>query len=57
MSYTISDACIKCGRCAENCPMNCISEGSYKYEVNASQCIDCGTCANVCPVGAPRARA
>ncbi len=54
MAYTISDDCIKCGACASNCPMNCISEGDGKYVIDSSRCCECGTCAGVCPVNAPK---
>ncbi len=53
MAYEISSACIKCGACASNCPVSCISEGGSKYEIDPNRCIECGTCAGVCPVGAP----
>ena len=53
MAYKITDRCISCGACAAECPVNCISEGDGKYEIDASKCISCGTCAGVCPVEAP----
>jgi len=53
MAYKINDACISCGACAAGCPVEAISEGDGKYEIDASLCIDCGTCAENCPVGAP----
>ncbi len=53
MAYKISDECISCGACAEGCPVNAISEGDGKYEINADECIDCGACAEACPVDAP----
>lgn len=53
MAYKISDACVSCGTCAEECPVNAISQGDTKYEINPDVCISCGNCANVCPVGAP----
>ena len=52
MAYKISDACISCGACADNCPVNAISEGDGKYVINADECISCGACADACPVGA-----
>ena len=55
MAYQISDSCIKCGVCASECPVSCITEGDATYEINADECIDCGNCANVCPVDAPSA--
>ena len=53
MAYQISDACIACGACAANCPVEAISEGDGKYEINADVCVSCGACAETCPVGAP----
>lgn len=50
MAYVIGDDCIKCGACAESCPVNAISEGEDKYVIDADTCISCGTCAAGCPV-------
>lgn len=52
MAYKITDECISCGACADGCPVNAISEGDGKYEINADECIDCGACAAGCPVSA-----
>ena len=52
MAYKISDDCISCGACAAECPVEAISEGDGKYEIDADKCIDCGTCANAGPGGA-----
>ncbi len=52
MAHVISDACIMCGACCEECPVSCISEGDTQYMIDPDQCIDCGACAAVCPVGA-----
>ena len=54
MARVISDSCIACGACAGTCPVEAISEGDGKFEVNAETCIDCGACAGACPVGAPK---
>ena len=32
MAYKISDDCISCGACAENCPVGAITEGDGKYD-------------------------
>ncbi len=53
MAYKISDECINCGACEPECPVQAISEGESKYEIDPEKCIDCGACADVCPVGAP----
>ena len=53
MAYKISDDCIACGACADECPVSCISEKDGKYVINAEECLSCGSCASVCPVGAP----
>ncbi len=55
MAYKITDACIACGACADECPVNAITEGDGKFEINADECIECGACAGVCPVEAPTA--
>ena len=55
MAYKISDDCISCGACADQCPVNAISEGDGKYVIDAEACVECGACAGVCPVGAPSA--
>ena len=55
MAYIITDSCISCGACADNCPTESIYEGDGKYEIDAEKCIDCGTCEDSCPVNAPQA--
>ena len=53
MAYHITDACISCGACESECPVESISEGNGKYVIDPDTCIDCGACAEVCPVSAP----
>lgn len=52
MAYVISDECVSCGSCAGSCPVEAISEGASKYEIDKDACVDCGTCAGICPVEA-----
>ncbi|MGI6737008.1 MAG: DUF362 domain-containing protein [Anaerovoracaceae bacterium] len=52
MAYKISDECISCGTCSDECPVEAISEGDGKYEIDAEKCIDCGSCAEACPTDA-----
>lgn len=42
MAYKINDECIACGACESECPVEAISEGDGKYEIDAEKCISCG---------------
>ena len=35
MAFKITDACVSCGTCAENCPVEAISEGDGIYVIDA----------------------
>ncbi len=48
MAYKISDKCVACGTCADQCPVGAISEGDI-YKINPDECIECGACAGACP--------
>ncbi|PIE34152.1 ferredoxin [candidate division KSB3 bacterium] len=52
MSHKISDDCISCGACVGECPVEAISEGDDKYEIDAEKCTDCSACVEVCPAEA-----
>jgi ferredoxin len=50
------DACTWCGKCAEVCDYDALSETTFKDKqvavVNKATCAGCGICAPVCPVDA-----
>lgn len=51
MAYVITEDCIACGTCVDECPVNAISEGDI-YKIDPDTCTDCGTCADACPTEA-----
>ena len=54
MPYVIAASCIDTmdRSCIEECPVDCIYEGSRKLYIHPAECIDCGACEPVCPVEA-----
>ena len=52
MAYKITEDCVSCGTCADECPVEAISEGDDRYVIDAEKCADCGSCAEVCPTEA-----
>lgn len=52
MAYKITDACVNCGVCEGECPVNAISESDDARVIEAGTCIDCGACVSVCPTDA-----
>ena len=52
MAYFITDDCVSCGTCEEECPNSAISEGADKYVIDPDACVDCGSCADACPSSA-----
>jgi len=50
ITYRITDDCIGCTRCAQNCPVDAITMRPYeRHEIDAETCVRCGTCMLVCP--------
>ena len=49
--YYITDACIGCGKCKENCPQKCIEAGQ-PYVISQNHCLHCGNCYEKCPMKA-----
>jgi NAD-dependent dihydropyrimidine dehydrogenase PreA subunit len=52
VAYKITDECVACGTCAEECPSDAIKEGDDIYTINQDDCTECGTCKEVCPTEA-----
>lgn len=49
--FQITDACIGCGKCARNCPQQCITPGK-PFVIAQEHCLHCGLCYENCPVSA-----
>ena len=52
MAHKITDACLACGTCVPECPVEAISEGDPIYVIDADKCTDCGSCVEACPTEA-----
>ena len=52
MAYKITDECVSCGTCVDECPVEAISEGAEIYVIDPEKCTDCGACEEVCPAEA-----
>jgi ferredoxin len=48
----ITDDCIECGSCLDECPNRAIREGDGKYMVDGALCSECQGCLDICPNGA-----
>lgn len=53
ITYSITDDCIGCTKCAQRCPSDAIAHIPYeKHEIDTEKCIKCDICKQVCPVNA-----
>ena len=46
MPYVIAQPCVdvKDKACVDECPVDCIYEGSRSLYINPNECVDCGAC-------------
>lgn len=51
LKFNIDDTCVKCGACAVDCPVQCITQEETRFNIGKG-CIGCGDCYSICPVGA-----
>lgn len=49
MPRKITDDCVSCGVCADECPDDAISEGEEIYVIDQEKCTDCAQCEDSCP--------
>lgn len=50
IAYSITDHCIGCTICAQQCPTEAIAFTPYqKHHIDANKCVCCDTCRQVCP--------
>ena len=49
--YRITDACVGCGTCLENCSMEAICQlDNGRYRIREDACEECGICYRACPL-------
>ena len=49
-TYRVTDRCIGCTLCAQNCPVEATTPKPYeRHEIDAEKCIRCGMCRMACP--------
>jgi ferredoxin len=52
MPHRITEECINCGACIDECPDEAITEGDEITVIDPKLCTDCESCVEVCPVEA-----
>jgi NAD-dependent dihydropyrimidine dehydrogenase PreA subunit len=49
MAYKITEECVNCGSCEDECPSEAISEKDNFRWIDPEKCADCGSCVDCCP--------
>ncbi len=50
ISYSVTDSCIGCTKCAQRCPSGAIEFKPFeKHDIDQEKCIKCDICRQVCP--------
>ncbi|MFC9841183.1 ferredoxin [Rhodococcus sp. NPDC127530] len=54
MTYVIAEPCVDImdKACIEECPVDCIYQGTNMLYIQPDECVDCGACEPACPVEA-----
>jgi len=52
LAFMITEDCVACGTCADQCESDAIEEGEDIYVIDEGKCTECGTCVEVCPTEA-----
>jgi NAD-dependent dihydropyrimidine dehydrogenase PreA subunit len=50
--YEITDSCIACSTCIDECPSGAIKENDSGCKIDQEKCDGCGSCAQMCPADA-----
>jgi len=49
VAFRITEECINCGICVDECPAEAISEGEDIFVIDQDICTECGSCVDACP--------